>query len=133
MNDPFSGGVVAHVLVADDDADIRDLVALKLTQSGHQVTVVEDGRAALRAAPEQPVDLALLDIRMPGMSGLDVCRNLRAEPGTATLPVIMITARSQEGDIEVGFAAGADDYITKPFSPRELSSRVTALLNRAAT
>jgi DNA-binding response OmpR family regulator len=123
---------VAHVLVADDDADIRDLVEFKLTQSGHQVTVVEDGLAALRAAREQPVDLALLDIRMPGMSGLDVCRNLRAEPETATLPVIMITARSQEGDIEVGFAVGADDYITKPFSPRELSSRVTALLNRAA-
>jgi DNA-binding response OmpR family regulator len=124
---------VAHVLVADDDADIRNLVTFKLTQSGHRVTAVEDGLAALRAAREQPVDLVLLDIRMPGMSGLDVCRNLRAEPETATLPAIMITARSQEGDIEAGFAAGADDYITKPFSPRELSSRVTALLNRAAT
>ncbi|MFJ9902558.1 response regulator transcription factor [Streptomyces sp. NPDC101152] len=122
---------MAHVLIADDDADIRDLVAFKLTQNGHRVTAVEDGMAALRTAREQPVDLALLDIRMPGMSGLDVCRELRAAAETATLPVIMITARSQEGDIEVGFAAGADDYIIKPFSPRELSSRVVAVLSRA--
>ncbi|MFK4100129.1 response regulator transcription factor [Streptomyces sp. NPDC019531] len=121
---------MARVLIADDDSDIRDLVAFKLTQSGHEVTVVEDGMAALKAAREQPVDLALLDIRMPGMSGLDVCRELRSAPETATLPVIMITARSQEGDVEVGFAAGADDYIIKPFSPRELSSRVTAVLGR---
>ncbi|MFF9118119.1 response regulator transcription factor [Streptomyces massasporeus] len=121
---------MAHVLIADDDADIRDLVAFKLTQSGHQVTAVEDGMAALRATRENTVDLALLDIRMPGMSGLDVCRELRATARTATLPVIMITARSQEADVEVGFAAGADDYIIKPFSPRELSSRVTAVLNR---
>lgn len=121
---------MARVLIADDDSDIRDLVAFKLTQSGHEVTVVEDGMAALKAAREQPVDLALLDIRMPGMSGLDVCRELRAAPETANLPVIMITARSQEGDVEVGFAAGADDYIIKPFSPRELSSRVTAVLSR---
>nr|WSY53970.1 response regulator [Streptomyces sp. NBC_00886] len=121
---------MAHVLIADDDADIRDLVAFKLTQNGHRVTAVEDGMAALRTAREQPVDLALLDIRMPGLSGLDVCRELRAAPETATLPVIMITARSQEGDVEVGFAAGADDYIIKPFSPRELSSRVVAVLSR---
>jgi len=121
---------MARVLIADDDADIRDLVAFKLAQSGHDVTAVEDGAAALRALRAQPPDLALLDIRMPGMSGLDVCRELRAAPETATLPVIMITARSQEGDVEVGFAAGADDYIIKPFSPRELSSRVNAILNR---
>lgn len=121
---------MAHVLIADDDADIRDLVAFKLTQNGHRVTAVEDGMAALRAVREQPVELALLDIRMPGMSGLDVCRALRATSETASLPVIMITARSQEGDIEVGFAAGADDYIIKPFSPRELSSRVIAVLSR---
>ncbi|MER8005572.1 response regulator transcription factor [Streptomyces sp. NPDC059690] len=121
---------MAHVLIADDDADIRDLVAFKLTQNGHRVTAVEDGMAALRAVREQPVELALLDIRMPGMSGLDVCRELRATPETASLPVIMITSRSQEGDVEVGFAAGADDYIIKPFSPRELSSRVIAVLSR---
>ncbi|MEU0068635.1 response regulator [Streptomyces sp. NPDC006332] len=121
---------MARVLIADDDADIRDLVAFKLTQSGHEVIAVEDGMAALRAVREQPPDLALLDIRMPGMSGLDVCRELRAAAETANLPVIMITARSQEGDVEIGFEAGADDYIIKPFSPRELSSRVNAVLTR---
>ncbi|MFE9648659.1 response regulator transcription factor [Streptomyces sp. NPDC006365] len=121
---------MARVLIADDDADIRDLVAFKLVQSGHQVTAVEDGMAALRVVREQPLDLLLLDIRMPGMSGLDVCREVRAADETASLPVILITARSQEGDVELGFAAGADDYIIKPFSPRELSSRVTAMLTR---
>ncbi|WP_354638555.1 response regulator transcription factor [Kitasatospora camelliae] len=122
---------MASILVADDDADIRDLVAYKLMQSGHQVTVVDDGLSALKAVREQTVDLALLDIRMPGMSGLDVCRELRAAPETERLPVILLTARSQEFDIETGFAAGADDYIIKPFSPRELSSRVQAVLARA--
>ncbi|MFE9776194.1 response regulator transcription factor [Streptomyces sp. NPDC005931] len=121
---------MARVLIADDDADIRDLVAFKLDQNGHHVTTVEDGLAALRVAREEPFDLVLLDIRMPGMSGLDVCRELRATARTASLPVILITARSQEGDVELGFAAGADDYIVKPFSPRELSSRVTAVLTR---
>ncbi|TQK44074.1 response regulator receiver domain-containing protein [Streptomyces sp. SLBN-118] len=120
-----------RVLIADDDGDIRDLVAFKLTQSGYEVIAVEDGMAALKAARSEPVDVALLDIRMPGMSGLDVCRELRAAPETASLPVILITARSQEGDVETGFAAGADDYIIKPFSPRELSSRVQAVLTRA--
>ncbi|WP_405808689.1 response regulator transcription factor [Streptomyces sp. NBC_00210] len=122
---------MARILIADDDVDIRDLVAFKLTQSGHEVIAVEDGMAALKAARSQPVDVALLDIRMPGMSGLDVCRELRAAPETESLPVILITARSQEGDVETGFAAGADDYIIKPFSPRELSSRVQAVLTRA--
>ncbi|MEV7180310.1 response regulator [Kitasatospora sp. NPDC093679] len=123
---------MASILVADDDADIRDLVAYKLTQSGHQVIVVDDGLTALKAVRERTVDLALLDIRMPGMSGLDVCRELRAAPETERLPVILLTARSQEFDVETGFAAGADDYIVKPFSPRELSSRVQAVLARAA-
>ncbi|TDT94127.1 response regulator receiver domain-containing protein [Streptomyces sp. 846.5] len=122
---------MAFVLVADDDGDIRELVAYKLAQGGHQVTVVEDGLAALDAVRDGSVELALLDIRMPGMSGLDVCRELRAAPETETLPVILLTARSQEGDVETGFAAGADDYIIKPFSPRELSSRVEAALARA--
>ena len=122
---------MARVLIADDDADIRDLVAFKLTQSGHLVTAVEDGMAALQVLRERPPDLVLLDIRMPRMSGLDVCRELRAAEETASLPVILITARSQEGDVELGFSAGADDYIVKPFSPRELSSRVNAVLTRA--
>ncbi|WP_042386509.1 response regulator transcription factor [Streptacidiphilus melanogenes] len=121
---------MASVLVADDDIDIRNLVSYKLTQAGHEVTAVENGLAALKAVREHPVDLALLDVRMPGMSGLDVCRELRADAATRAVPVILLTARSQEIDVETGFAAGADDYMVKPFSPRELTSRVEAVLAR---
>ncbi|GGJ77841.1 hypothetical protein GCM10010123_04880 [Pilimelia anulata] len=119
------------VLIADDDADIRDLVAFKLEQSDMAVTAVEDGAAALAAAQRNPPDVAVLDVSMPGMSGLDVCRMLRADPATRDIRIILLTARTQEDDIEGGFSAGADDYVTKPFSPRELVTRVEALLNRS--
>jgi two-component system phosphate regulon response regulator PhoB len=94
------------------------------------VTAVDNGLAALSAARERPPDLVVLDVMMPGMSGIDVCRQLRGEPATAALPIILLTARAQEGDVEVGFGAGADDYVVKPFSPRELVSRVEAALAR---
>ncbi|WP_432830305.1 response regulator transcription factor [Dactylosporangium sp. CA-092794] len=118
------------ILVADDDTDIRDLVAFKLEQAGYDVLAVDNGLAALTAATESPPDLVVLDVMMPGMSGIDVCRQLRLEQGTKALPIILLTARAQEGDVEVGFGAGADDYIVKPFSPRELVSRVEAILAR---
>ena len=118
------------ILIADDDADIRDLVAFKLEQAGFDVTAVDNGLSALAAANEAPPDLVVLDVMMPGLSGIDVCRALRAEASTAQLPVILLTARAQEGDVEVGFGAGADDYVVKPFSPRELVSRVEAVLAR---
>ena len=121
---------MSAVLIADDDPDIRDLVAFKLEQAGFAVTAVDNGLAALSAARERPPDLVVLDVMMPGLSGIDVCRQLRAEPATATLPIILLTARAQEGDVEVGFGAGADDYVVKPFSPRELVSRVEAALAR---
>src|SRR3954451_5218824 len=92
--------LMVTVLVADDDADIRDLVVFKLEQAGHHVIAVGDGAAALTAAREHAPDLAVLDIMMPGMSGIDVCRELRASPATAHLPVIFLTARAQEADIE---------------------------------
>ncbi len=119
------------VLVADDDADIRDLLSFKLEQAGLDVVAVEDGQAALRQARERHPTLAVLDVSMPGLSGIDVCRMLRADPGTADMLIIMLTARVQEQDVEGGFSAGADDYVTKPFSPRELVSRIQALLSRA--
>ncbi len=119
------------VLVADDDADIRDLVAFKLEQAGFDVITAEDGPGALSAAHQRIPDIAVLDISMPGMSGLDVCRMLRADPATADMMIIMLTARAQENDVEGGFSAGADDYLIKPFSPRELTTRVQALLGRA--
>ncbi|SDZ11454.1 two-component system, OmpR family, phosphate regulon response regulator PhoB [Micromonospora pattaloongensis] len=118
------------ILIADDDPDIRDLVAFKLEQAGYDVRAVDNGLAALSAARENPPDLAVLDVMMPGMSGVDVCRELYANPATATLPVILLTARAQEGDVEVGFGAGAVDYVIKPFSPRELVRRVEAVLAR---
>jgi two-component system phosphate regulon response regulator PhoB len=121
------------ILIADDDADIRDLIAFKLEQAGYEVTAVDNGAAALAAAREKPPDLVVLDVMMPGMSGTDVCRELRAYRPTAALPVILLTARAQEADVATGFGAGADDYVIKPFSPRELVSRVEAVLARAST
>ena len=118
------------VLVADDDADIRDLVVFKLEQAGLEVIAVEDGETALEEARARQPELAVLDISMPGLSGIDVCRMLRADPATAGMLIIMLTARVQEQDVEGGFSAGADDYVTKPFSPRELVSRIQALLSR---
>jgi len=118
------------VLVADDDADIRELVAFKLAQAGFEVVTAPDGVSALETARTTPLDLAVLDLMMPGLSGLDVCAQLRREEATATLPVIMLTAKAQEQDVATGFAAGADDYVVKPFSPRELVSRVQAVLAR---
>jgi len=122
---------VTVVLVADDDADIRDLVAFKLEQAGFEVIAVEDGQTALEQARDRQPTLAVLDVSMPGLSGIDVCRMLRSDPATAGMLIIMLTARVQEQDVEGGFSAGADDYVTKPFSPRELVSRIQSLLSRA--
>src|SRR4051812_40028287 len=121
------------ILIADDDEDIRDLVAFKLEAAGFDVTIVDNGLSALSAAREEPPDQVVLDVMMPGLSGIDVCRALRAEKSTAHLPIILLTARAQEGDVQVGFGAGADDYVVKPFSPRELVSRVEAVLARTKT
>ncbi|GIE75704.1 hypothetical protein Aph02nite_16540 [Actinoplanes philippinensis] len=129
----IGGSRVTTVLVADDDADIRDLVAFKLEQAGLEVLAVGDGQAAVDTARARLPTLAVLDVSMPGLSGIDVCRMLRADPSTAGMLIIMLTARVQEQDVEGGFSAGADDYVTKPFSPRELVSRIQALLTRART
>jgi two-component system, OmpR family, response regulator MtrA len=121
-----------RVLVADDDPDIRELVRYKLEQGGHEVTAVGDGDAALAAARANgPFALILLDVMMPRRSGIEVCEALRSDPATRAVPILLLTAKAQEADVERGFAAGADDYIVKPFSPRELSSRVNAALARS--
>jgi DNA-binding response OmpR family regulator len=121
---------VTTVLVADDDADICDLLCFKLEQAGYAVRVAADGPTALAAVASGDIDVALLDVMMPGASGLEVCRQLRADPITASLPVIMVTARASERDVQAGFAYGADDYLVKPFSPRELTRRLAAVLQR---
>jgi len=121
-----------RVLVADDDPDIRELVRFKLEQVGHEVTAVGDGDAALEAIrADGPFALVLLDVTMPRRTGIEVCETLRRDPAMRSVPVLLLTAKAQEADVERGFAAGADDYIVKPFSPRELSSRVTAALARS--
>ncbi len=122
---------MARILVADDDVDIRELVEFKLSTMGHDIVAVGDGAAAVDACRANKPDLAVLDVMMPGVSGLDAIREIRADPALADLPVILLTARAQESDVETGFDSGADDYITKPFSPRELASRVEALLTKA--
>ncbi|AGL15898.1 response regulator transcription factor [Actinoplanes sp. N902-109] len=120
------------VLLVEDDPDIRHLVSYKLGKGGLDVIAVADGVAALREARAHPPDLVLLDVRMPRLSGIEVCRELRAGPLTATVPIIMLTARSRPQDLEQGYAAGATDYVVKPFSPRELLAKVEAALARVA-
>jgi two-component system phosphate regulon response regulator PhoB len=128
---------VKTVLVVDDDSDIRALITWKLTLAGYETISAADGEAALRAAggdsPSAPgvrPDLVLLDWTMPRMSGIEVCEALRADPATATLPVILLTAKAQGSELARGLEAGADDYIVKPFSPGELLRRVDELLSR---
>ncbi|RJL34275.1 response regulator transcription factor [Bailinhaonella thermotolerans] len=118
----------AHVLVAEDDLKQAELVRRYLQREGHTVQVVHDGRAAIDEARRRPPDLIVLDVMMPRVDGLDVCRVLRAESDVA---VLMLTARSTEDDLLLGLDLGADDYMTKPYSPRELMARVRTLLRRA--
>ena len=118
-----------HILVAEDQADIRDLIALNLRQAGYRVSTVGDGAAALAHQAEQPGDLLVLDLMMPALDGLEVCKALRARGGA--VPILMLTAKSTELDRVLGLELGADDYLTKPFSMAELLARVKALLRRA--
>jgi DNA-binding response OmpR family regulator len=120
-----------RILVADDDGDIRDLVVFKLTQAGYDVEAVEDGAAALSSIEAPLPRLAILDVMMPGLSGIDVLRRVRADARLKDLEVILLTAKSRDIDVDAGFATGASDYVIKPFSPRELLHRVNALVARA--
>lgn len=120
-----------RVVVADDDRDIRELVAVKLRQAGYDVVAVSDGVEALAAVREHRPALAVLDVMMPGMSGLDVMRQLReVDAGNSRVAIVLLTAKSKQFDRDAGFALGADDYIVKPFSPREFLHRVNAVLGR---
>jgi two-component system phosphate regulon response regulator PhoB len=123
-------GPVSTILLAEDDPDIRHLVSYKLTKCGFDVVAVADGRSALAAARRDPPDLIMLDVRMPFVDGLEVCRELRGGPPISAVPIIILTARARPQDIEQAFAAGATDYVVKPFSPRELVERVESVLAR---
>ena len=119
-----------QILVAEDDRDIASLIAHYIQKAGWQAHVATSGDDALAHARKQPVDVAILDVMLPGISGLEVCRLLRADRATAALPIIMVTARAEETDRIMGLEIGADDYISKPFSPNELLARIRALMRR---
>ncbi len=133
MGRPRATGVsrVARVLIVEDEHDIAALIKHALERSGEiQAAIVGSGDAALRAVAEQPPDLMILDLNLPVVSGTEVCRILRSKPSTASIPIIMLTARTAESDRVAGLDLGADDYVTKPFSLRELAARARAVLRR---
>jgi two-component system, OmpR family, alkaline phosphatase synthesis response regulator PhoP len=119
------------ILVVEDEPDIRELVRYNLEQSGFRVIEAEDGETALRLVRSEAPALVLLDLMLPEGDGLEICRILRGERATAALPIVMLTARAAEVDRVLGLEFGADDYVTKPFSPRELVARVRAVLRRS--
>jgi CheY-like chemotaxis protein len=123
--------VMAEVLVVEDEVDIRNLITHHLEREGYRCRAVGTGPEALRAVRTSVPDLVVLDLMLPELDGLQVCRRLRAEPATAAVPIIMLTARGDEVDRVVGLELGADDYVTKPFSPKELMARVRAVLRRS--
>ena len=120
------------VLLVEDEADIRELVSYNLARAGYDVTGVVTGEEALAAAETDPPDLVVLDLMLPGMDGLTVCQRLKKDPKTDSIPIVMLTAKGEESDIIRGLNFGADDYVTKPFSPRVLIARVQAVFRRAS-
>jgi two-component system phosphate regulon response regulator PhoB len=121
---------MTKILIAEDDEEIRSLLQFKLETAGFEVRGVPDGEAAVEMAQSMLPDLVLLDWMLPRMNGLETCVALRKIPEFRSLPIVMLTAKTQEIDVDRGFAAGVDDYIVKPFSPREVTRRIEALLAR---
>jgi two-component system phosphate regulon response regulator PhoB len=119
-----------RILVVDDEEDLLELVRYNLTKEGYDVACVVSGEEALKAARKLPPDLIVLDLMLPAVDGLEVCRRLKADARTREIPIIMLTAKGEESDMIAGLERGADDYIAKPFSPRVLGARIKALLRR---
>ena len=124
-------GAPAHILIVDDEADLVELVSYNLRKEGFVVDSASDGEAALAKIRKDKYSLVVLDLMLPGIHGIELCHILRKDPNTAGLPIIMLTAKGEEIDRIVGLEIGADDYVTKPFSPRELVARVKAVLRRS--
>ena len=122
----------AIILVADDEQDIRELVAYRLSRAGYTIIEARDGQEAFELAVDQSPDMAVLDVMMPRLNGFDLTDRLRHNPATQRLPILLMSASVQEADISRGFAAGADGYLTKPFTPDQLLTRVRDVLSRGA-
>lgn len=120
------------VLVVDDEVDILELIKYNLAKDGFEVVTVETGEAALEQVRKKPPALIVLDLMLPGLDGLTVCKQLKRHPSTAGIPILMLTAKSEDSDVVAGLELGADDYLTKPFSPRVLIARIRAVLRRHA-
>ena len=127
----FLGPMATRILVVDDEPDLLELVRINLSQAGFEVETAETGEDGISRARSNRPDLLVLDVMLPDLPGTEVCRRIRADRDLAGLPILMLTARSEEVDRIVGFELGVDDYVTKPFSPRELTLRVQAILRRA--
>ncbi|MFM7035084.1 MAG: response regulator [Planctomycetia bacterium] len=127
---PTDRGAGHHVLVVDDEEDLLELVRYTLTKEGYEVSCAVTGDEALKAVRRQPPDLIVLDLMLPMIDGLEVCRRLKGDSKTRDIPIIMLTAKSEESDMVAGLERGADDYVTKPFSPRVLAARIKALMRR---
>ncbi|MEI6562986.1 MAG: response regulator [bacterium] len=122
--------VKKHIVFVEDEPDIADLLSYNLTRDGYEVTGLSNGEQAMQIIPRKKPHLVLLDLMLPGMSGLEICRLLKAKPETATIPIIMVTARGEETDVVVGLEMGADDYVAKPFSMKVLLARIHSVLRR---
>ena len=119
---------MAKILIAEDERDIRDLVAFTLRFAGHEVFAASNGEEAVELAPKVNPDLILMDVRMPRMTGYDACKILKADPTLKDIPVVFLSAKGQENEIQQGLSSGAEDYLLKPFAPDQLTSRVKAIL-----
>jgi len=121
---------MAKILIAEDEPDIRDLVKFTLSYAGHEVVAVGNGAEAVEAARTEQPDLILMDVRMPRMTGYEACAAMKADPLTSDIPVVFLSAKGQEAEIQTGLEAGAAEYLLKPFAPMELSQRVNELLQK---
>lgn len=121
---------VKHILVVDDEEDILELVSYNLMREGYRITCVETGEKAIQSALKDSPDLIVLDLMLPGLSGLEVTRQLKNDQKTSHIPIVMLTAKGEESDVVAGLEMGADDYVTKPFSPKILNARIKAVIRR---
>ena len=121
---------MAKILIAEDERDIRDLVAFTLRFAGHEVFAATNGEEAVQMAPELNPDIIIMDVRMPRMTGYEACKAMKANPDLKDIPVVFLTARGQESEIQQGLEAGAEEYLLKPFAPDQLTNRVKVILGK---